>query len=276
MAYEGLDAPEAAVVAALTHIRWRPWLEQMVAGATRVDPHAGSYEAQRATIFHHDDPLFAPFRRWMEMEQGALARKPKPLGRQATLPGWLLDQLPPAKEGIVPLESNALGMGYHTVRPGPDLAMKRPEQENAQAEMLETPSVAERRLRARLGRMVAIQAVEVEAGRAGPRTGVAGPGLYHRYNACLKRLMGNKSRAQMSLAELQAAIGWMERNRLSEQLHLLDGDQRYAWSARKRQEWRPPVGRRVSREDRPPSPRSSIAGATRGAGRDVVSVPRPE
>jgi hypothetical protein len=49
-----------------------------------------------------------------------------------------------------------------------------------------------------------------------------------------KRVMGNKSQAQMSLAELQAAIGWMERNRLSEQLHLLDGDPRYAWSARKR------------------------------------------
>ena len=43
MAYEGLDAPEVAVVAALTHIRSRPWLEQMVARATRVDPHAGPY-----------------------------------------------------------------------------------------------------------------------------------------------------------------------------------------------------------------------------------------
>ncbi|HEY0421814.1 MAG TPA: DEAD/DEAH box helicase family protein, partial [Rhodopila sp.] len=31
MAYEGLDVPEVAVVAALTHIRSRPWLEQMVA-----------------------------------------------------------------------------------------------------------------------------------------------------------------------------------------------------------------------------------------------------
>ena len=41
MAYEGLDAPEVAVMAALTHTRSRPWLEQMVARATRVDPHAG-------------------------------------------------------------------------------------------------------------------------------------------------------------------------------------------------------------------------------------------
>jgi hypothetical protein len=47
----------------------------------------------------------------------------------------------------------------------------------------------------------------------------------------------------MTLSELQAAIGWLERNRLSEHLHLLEGDPRYAWSARKRQEWRPPVGR---------------------------------
>ncbi|WP_458097769.1 DEAD/DEAH box helicase [Roseomonas sp. WA12] len=250
MAYEGLDAPEVAVVAALTHIRSRPWLEQMVARATRVDPNAGPYETQRALVFHPDDPLFGQFRRRMEMEQGTLARRPKPTGRPARLPGWLLDQLPPPKEGIVPLVSNALGMRFHTLRPGPELAMRRPEQEEAQGDMMETPSAVERRLRARLGEMVAVQAVEDEAGRTGPRAGVAGPGLYHRYNACLKRVTGNKSRAQMSLAELQAAIGWMERNRLSEHLQLLDDDPRYAWSVRKRQEWRPPVGRRVARTDR--------------------------
>ena len=61
MAYEGLDAPEVAVVAALTHIRSRPWLEQMVARATRVDPHAGPYGSQRAVVYHPDDPLFAQF-----------------------------------------------------------------------------------------------------------------------------------------------------------------------------------------------------------------------
>jgi hypothetical protein len=54
---------------------------------------------------------------------------------------------------------------------------------------------------------------------------------------------GNKSLAEMTLAELDAAIGWLERNRLSDQLHLLDEDPRYAWTARKRGEWKPPVGR---------------------------------
>ena len=70
------------MVAALTHIRSRPWLEQMVARATRVDPHAGPYETQRALVFHPDDPLFQRFRIRMETEQGTLARVPKRRGRQ--------------------------------------------------------------------------------------------------------------------------------------------------------------------------------------------------
>ena len=243
MAYEGLDAPEVAVVAALTHIRSRPWLEQMVARATRVDPHAGPYGAQCAVVYHPDDPLFAQFRRRLEYEQGTLARSPKPARGQSSLPDWLLDQLPADKDGITPLASNALALRFDTLRPGPDLAMRRPEQEAAQSDMLEPPSAAERRLRARVGEMIAAQAVEDEAGRAGLKGGLAGAGLYHRYNAALKRVTGNKSRAEMTLAELEAAVGWLERNRLAEQLHLLEGDPRYAWTARKRGEWAPPVGK---------------------------------
>jgi len=243
MAYEGLDAPEVAVVAALTHIRSRPWLEQMVARATRVDPGAGPYAAQRALVFHPDDPLFALFRRRMEAEQGTLARQPRPRRGQSTLPGWLLDRLPAAAEGIVPLSSNALALRLSTLAPGPELALRRPERAAAQAELLEAPSVVERRLRAKLGEMVAAQAVEDEAGAAGRRGGLSGAGLYHRYNAVLKRASGDRSRAAMTLAELEAALGWLERNRLGEHLHLIEGDARYSWSARKRGEWKPPVGR---------------------------------
>lgn len=208
-----------------------------------MDPNAGPYESQRALVFHPDDPLFRQFRVRMETEQGTLARSPKPGPKQTPLPFWVLEQLPRECCGIIPLESNALALRFSTLRPGPDLAMKRPEQEEAQSELIEAPSVIERRLRARIGELVAAQAVEDEAGRAGFRGGVAGPGLYHRYNAVLKRAAGGKSRAQMSLAELEAAIGWLERNRLSDHLPLLNGDPRYAWSARKRGEWRPPAGR---------------------------------
>ncbi|MCK8784967.1 DEAD/DEAH box helicase family protein [Roseomonas sp. NAR14] len=246
MAYEGLDAPEVAVVAALTHIRSRPWLEQMVARATRVDPHAGGYEDQRALVFHPDDPLFGRFRLRMETEQGTLARKPKPR-RQGVLPLWLREKLAEAHPGITPLESNALTLRFHTLAPGPELALRRPEQEEAQGELLDPPSVVERRLRAKLGEMVAAQAVEDEAAMQGPRGGrgggLAGAGLYHRYNAVLKRVSGGKARSVMTLAELEAAIGWLERNRLADHRHLLEGDPRYAWTVRQRGEWRPPAGR---------------------------------
>ena len=77
--------------------------------------------------------------------------------------------------------------------------------------------------------------------------GARGQGLYHRYNAALKRALGNKSRAEMTVAELEAAVGWLERNRLADHLHLLEGDARYAWTARQRAEWRPPVGRARTR-----------------------------
>ena len=243
MAYEGLDAPEVAVVAALTHIRSRPWLEQMIARATRVDPNGGLYEDQRALVFHPDDPLFATFRRRIETEQGTLAKKPKAARQGSLLPDWLLDQLAergPREEGIVPLESNALGLRYATLKPGPSYAAARPENEEPQTELLDPPSVVERRLRLRIGEMVAAQAVEDDAGSAVQR----GQGRYHGYNAVLKRATGNKSRAEMTLAELEAAVSWLERNRLSEHLHLLDGDMRYAWSARQRSS---PFARAMSR-----------------------------
>ncbi len=225
MAYEGLDAPEVAVVAALTHIRSRPWLEQMVARATRVDPHAGPYEGQRALVFHPDDPFFARFRWRMEREQGTHARGPHPR-KQHALPLWLEERLAEAREerGIVPLESNALTLRLVCLAPGPELALVRPEVE-AQGDMLEPPSLVERRLRARVGEMVAAQVVEdgeaLQAARGG----------YHAYNAALKRVLG-KGRSAMGLAELEAAAAWLERNRLADHLHLLDGDPRYTWQAR--------------------------------------------
>jgi superfamily II DNA or RNA helicase len=234
MAYEGLDAPEIAVVAALTHIRSRPWLEQMVARATRVDPHAGPYENQSALVFHPDDPLFARFRHSIETEQGTSAR-PRKRRAEVEVPAWVAEQLAQHRDegegrGITPLESNALGLRYATVRPGPDFA-QQPSRDGAQTSLVEIPSALERRLRTRIGECVAAQAVEDEADLRAPRTG---DGLYHRYNAVLKRVFGNKGRAEMTLPELEAALSWLERNRLADHLHLLEGDSRYAWTAAKR------------------------------------------
>jgi hypothetical protein len=235
MAYEGLDAPEVSVVAALTHVRSRPWLEQMVARATRVDPNAGAYEDQSAIVFHPDDPLFARFRHSIETEQGTLARQRRRKADVEVQP-WLAQQLAAHQDegegrSITPLESNALGLRFATVKPGPGFGQSSVERTSVEVERGEAPSAAERRLRSRIGDAVAAQAVEDEAGLQVPRTG---EGLYHRYNAVLKRVFGNKGRAEMTLSELEAALAWLERNRLSDHLHLLDGDSRYAWTAAKR------------------------------------------
>jgi hypothetical protein len=128
---------------------------------------------------------------------------------------------------------------HAALRPGPAFAEARPEREEIQAEFIDPPSVLERRLRLRIGEMIAAQVVEDEADLQVPR----GQGLYHRYNAVLERVLGNKDRAAMTLPELEAALAWLERNRLSNFLHLLDGDARYAWEARQRSSWRPRTGR---------------------------------
>ena len=202
MAYEGLDAPEVAVVAALTHIRSRPWLEQMIARATRVDPHAGPYEGQRALVFHPDDPLFATFRRRVETEQGTLARGPKPGRKQSELPLWLREQLESEeRQGIVPLESNALALRFSTLRPGPELALRRPELEEAQQELLEPPSAAERRLRHRVGELVAIQAVEDEGEmQARPRSAGVGPGHGRSRGPQVPRQRGHRQQAACGIS----------------------------------------------------------------------------
>lgn len=234
MAYEGLDAPETAVVAALTHIRSRPWLEQMVARATRVDPFAGAWEEQRALVYHPDDLLFRRFRDRMETEQGTLARHAKPR-RQPALP-FPGEAGREAEVGIVPLGSNALALRFETLAPGPDFAARRPE---AQDDLLEPPSVLERRLRHRVGELVATQVVEDEEALRLPRA----VGNYHRLNAVLKRVLG-KGRGEMGAAELDAAVSWLERNRLADHIGLLDGDTRYTFEARRRAgAWHPPRGR---------------------------------
>ena len=94
--------------------------------------------------------------------------------------------------------------------------------------LIETPGQAEQRLRRQLGQMIATQVVEdAEAGRVGRPWG------YHAYNAILKRVLG-KSRAEMSLAELEAAVGWLDRNRLSDHAGLIENDPQYRWSATRR------------------------------------------
>ncbi|MGK7871208.1 hypothetical protein [Falsiroseomonas sp. E2-1-a20] len=67
-----------------------------------------------------------------------------------------------------------------------------------------------------------------------------GNGLYHAYNAVLKHATGGKGCGAMSLAELEAALEWLGRNRLHDHLHLLEDDHRFGWRARSQGTWKPP------------------------------------
>ena len=226
MAYEGMDCPEISHIACLTHIRSRPWLEQMIARATRVDPHAGDYDGQSALVYHPDDPMFRAFRHDIETEQGTKARIVRRRAQHSLPLEEVEHNRPPA---ITPLHSNATALRFDTVAPGPDFGITAAANAGPSTlPLFDPPSVAEHRLRQRIGQMVAAQVIEDEDAHLIRRNSG-----YHAYNAILKRVLG-KSRAEMSLAELEAAVGWLERNRLSDHAVLIENDPQYRWSATRR------------------------------------------
>jgi superfamily II DNA or RNA helicase len=75
MAYEGLDVPSITHLACLTHIRSRPWIEQMLARATRYDSAGPRYEEQAAYIYVPDDPLLMQIIHDMAQEQAPFIAK---------------------------------------------------------------------------------------------------------------------------------------------------------------------------------------------------------
>ncbi|MFX7507264.1 hypothetical protein ABTJ37_23380, partial [Acinetobacter baumannii] len=80
-----------------------------------------------------------------------------------------------------------------------------------------------------IGQLVAAQVIEDEDNNLVAE----GPTGYHIYNAVLKRLM-KKARSEMTLSELEATVGWLERNRLSDHRHLIADDPQFQWSTRRR------------------------------------------
>jgi len=94
MFYEGFDCKQVSHIIALTHIRSKPWLEQMFARAVRVDPYAGAYETQYGYIFAPDDPLIREVVANIEAEQAAFTKKNVPQNQ-----GLLFDEGNSDKDG---------------------------------------------------------------------------------------------------------------------------------------------------------------------------------
>lgn len=109
MAYEGLDVPAVTHLVSLTHIRSRPWIEQMLARAVRVDHLAGPWEHQRAYIWTPDDPIMRKIVDDIEAEQVAHVTSYKS-GDQIELFGSEEGEGEgPGRRGIIPLSSSIIG-----------------------------------------------------------------------------------------------------------------------------------------------------------------------
>ena len=85
MFYEGFDCKQVSHIISLTHIRSKPWLEQMFARAVRIDPDAGPYETQYGYIFAPDDPLFRNVVKKIQSEQAPFIKKQMPKNNQSLM-----------------------------------------------------------------------------------------------------------------------------------------------------------------------------------------------
>lgn len=107
MAYEGLDVPSISHIICLTNVRSKPWIEQMIARAVRIDPLAGPYETQKGYIFAPADRMFMELARKIEADQTEVIAK----DGANVAPGQngnLFGEPGPARPTITPLSSRML------------------------------------------------------------------------------------------------------------------------------------------------------------------------
>jgi superfamily II DNA or RNA helicase len=115
MAYEGLDVPAITHLVCLTHIRTKPWIEQVVHRAPRMDPLAGPYAEQRAYIYAPDDGPFRECLGYILAQRNTAiantASSTQALGAEAYPDGHgLLPMMDRAESSIQPLRSGVLEM----------------------------------------------------------------------------------------------------------------------------------------------------------------------
>jgi superfamily II DNA or RNA helicase len=190
MAYEGLDVPAITHIACLTHIRSRPWIEQMLARATRFDRDAGPWEDQMAHIYTPDDRNMCAIIAHMQDEQATAIK---------TLNSREQDDEMPRPEPVEPSERKRITPVGSAVGPrrwsrvGP-AAM--PAQSTSVAPQV-TPSQQEAQLRDTIQEYC--KQIDIKF-------------FERRWGEANKRVMKQfgKSRQEMTLPELKKVVGWLE------------------------------------------------------------------
>ena len=145
MAYEGLDVPPVTHIACLTHIRSKPWIEQMIARATRMDFGAGAWEEQMAFVYVPDDRLMCNIIGRMQEEQIVAVKARLEEDEELELEAMRDAREPGERKTITPVGSGALTRRSSRVGTAPkDEKIIAPE-----AQIL-TPSQQEAQLRERI------------------------------------------------------------------------------------------------------------------------------
>ena len=186
--YEGLDVRSITHIACLTRIRSKPWIEQMLARATRYDPDAGAWESQEARCFVPDDLEMADILDVIKKEQAPFVSSRKNASRS-------IDTCVPLEQGTLFPGLECVGSAAAGRRAEPSRAIKSAPVASAPAIL--TPSDLE------------------DAARAGIENHV-------RHYASRKRIQIRDvnrilfqrfgKRANMRLTELQAAMKWVQGN----------------------------------------------------------------
>lgn len=189
MAYEGLDVKPVTHIACLTRIRSKPWIEQMMARATRFDPDAGPWEKQEAHIFAPDDIFMHRIVDAVVNGQAQQIKRKQFYEGDGSGGGGLRDlfgDLIPMTSGVGGKRSKRLDPGTSDLSPSPPMV-----------EAL-TPSQREAQLRDDIEFRVRDYATR----RKMP---------FRVVNARLLRRFG-KSRTDMTIVELQDVSKWVYKN----------------------------------------------------------------
>jgi superfamily II DNA or RNA helicase len=191
MAYEGLDVPAVTHIACLTHIRSRPWIEQMIARATRFDAGAGAWEEQMAYIHVPDDRNMCSIIARMQDDQVTAIKKMKDDEELEELALARQDATPPEeRNSITPLAS--MGGPRRWSRVGPVM-----QNSGEVRPVAKPPSQQEAELREKIQdycRQVDNMYFDRKWGEANRR---------------VVKTFG-RSRAEMRLSELQKVIKWLD------------------------------------------------------------------
>ncbi len=211
MAYEGLDVPPITHIACLTHIRSKPWIEQMLARATRFDAAAGPWESQMAYVYVPDDRNMVGIIQAMENDQRVAVR------------GMVFDadETPPnigeasERSTITPVGSQAeqsrwSQMGNLFAWAGEEWAMgeEKPFSPAASAQLTlpstaqpHLPNLTPSQMEADLRRKIDDYCKDLDRYQFGGKWGAA--------NAAITRQFSTP-RSQMALSQLSKVVQWLE------------------------------------------------------------------